>query len=383
MRAPWLPGEEHELLLHAALGRGEEVEASWRAWRQRVVLDDVDLASFRLLPLVWMNLVEHRVEDPELPRLKGIYRHAWARAQVQRHRLVEVLGLLHGAGVPTMLLKGMALLEGVYPSRAARPMDDVDVLVPVEAARRAVGLLVGRGWRILKNEPIPESRLALLHSLHLGAPEDIETDVDLHWRAVANRFHGREDFWDLAEPLEVGGVPTALPCPAHLLLHTLARAAGWSGSTPVRWVGDAVLLAARREIDWEELARAAEARHVTLTVLIGLRYVRDAFGVAVPAPVLARLERVFPPRYEQQELAERMRQTGPLQGLAFHWSHYRCLVGPAVYRPGLAGFARYLRDWWGLGSSWAVPVEALRRTLAGSRGKSGGAPAATPRADAA
>ncbi len=45
-----------------------------------------------------------------------------------------------------MLLKGAALALTVYPSFAARPMGDVDILVHPEEAQRAWQCLVDAGW---------------------------------------------------------------------------------------------------------------------------------------------------------------------------------------------------------------------------------------------
>ena len=60
----WLPTEEEELLLQAALGSGDDVARHWFEWRRRVNLDDVGTTSFRLLPLTYVNLLEYGIEDP-------------------------------------------------------------------------------------------------------------------------------------------------------------------------------------------------------------------------------------------------------------------------------------------------------------------------------
>ena len=196
----WLPTPEQELLLQAALGRGDEVSRYWPEWRRRVDLDDVELASFRLLPLAYLNLREHGIEDPDLGRLKGVYRQAWARNQLQQQGLDEALRLLHGSGIETMLLKGSALLHGVYSSPAARTMEDLDVLVAPERARRAIDTLVASGWDIFPDEVIPDSRLPLMHAVHLRRSLAEWINIDLHRRAIAWRYHGDDDFWSASTP---------------------------------------------------------------------------------------------------------------------------------------------------------------------------------------
>ena len=50
------PGPREALLLRAALFEDERGRSAWRAWRAEADLDNIDQASFRLLPLVYRNL---------------------------------------------------------------------------------------------------------------------------------------------------------------------------------------------------------------------------------------------------------------------------------------------------------------------------------------
>jgi hypothetical protein len=114
--------------------------------------------------------------------------------------------------------------------------------------------------------------------------------------------------------------------------------------------------------------RECVERRFTLNVAISLRYLQGRFA-AVPQEAIERLEQVRAPRYERRELAGRMRQTGRLAGLEFHRSNYRSVSGelPALQRA--VGFPPYLRDWWGLDSTWSVPVEGARRLVAQLRAR--------------
>ena len=358
----WLPTPEQELLLQAALGVDGEVSRHWLEWRRRVNLDDVELASFRLLPLAYLNLLEHGIEDPDLGRLKGVYRQAWARTQLQQQGLDEALRLLHGAGIETMLLKGSALLHCVYSSPAARTMEDLDVLVAPERARRAIDTLVASGWDIYPDEVIPDSRLPLMHAVHLTRQLAEWINIDLHRRAIAWRYHGDDDFWSASTPLEVRGIPTRLPSPTHLLLGALVRAGQTPGQTTIRWVPDSVLILRRLEVDWDGSCRSAFRGGSRRAWRSGCASCRDASPRSRPT-VIESLERVRAPRYERRELARRRHQTGPLAGLEFHRSNYRCVTGEHPTWQRAVQFPAYLRDWWGLGSTWSVPAEGARRLV--------------------
>ena len=64
MTSCW-PTTDQELLLRACLRTGTDAVDAWRRWRSRIDLDDVDDASFRLLPLLYRTLATLR-EDATL-----------------------------------------------------------------------------------------------------------------------------------------------------------------------------------------------------------------------------------------------------------------------------------------------------------------------------
>ena len=50
-----MPNETQELLLHAALCQDARAQAYLHAWSAAVDLDAIDLGSFRMLPLLYVN----------------------------------------------------------------------------------------------------------------------------------------------------------------------------------------------------------------------------------------------------------------------------------------------------------------------------------------
>ena len=141
------------LLLRAALLPGAEGVDAWRHWRRGADLDEIDRGSARLLPLLWFNLIANGISDEWMPRFKGIYRHSWFGNQVWMRRVREIQGLLGGTGVTPIFLKGIALANGYYANPGLRPMDDLDVLIPVERAEEGLAALEGGGWRARLERP--------------------------------------------------------------------------------------------------------------------------------------------------------------------------------------------------------------------------------------
>jgi hypothetical protein len=355
-----LPTPEQELLLQAALGSGASVGEAWAAWSSRVALDDADHSSARLLPLVYLNLERHGVDGPDLGRLKGIYRHAWAANQTRFQAAGEAMDVLAAAGIPTAPIKGLALVQRAYPNAGARPMDDVDILVPTSERDAAWTALREAGWLPAREiDEIPDSRLRLLGGVNLRRDES-PLQVDLQWEGIP--FAGRDaDLWRRVEPAEVLGRPTHLLDPAHELLVALCHGAKRESLPPVRWIPDAVLLMREHQIDWDELCRLARASRYVLVAARGLRYLRETFAAPVPPAALQELEAAPVAPFERRILRARLRQPGSLHGLAFHRDHYRQVSGRWPFWRRAAGFAPYLRDWWGLGSVLDVPAEAVRR----------------------
>ena len=93
------------------------------------------------------------------------------RAEVARRHerfaavVPRALGLLRGAGVTAVPVKGAVLCghsggSPVWPEPAARPMSDVDILVPPEQRSRAEAALAAAGWRLHSSSAFEDTYLA-------------------------------------------------------------------------------------------------------------------------------------------------------------------------------------------------------------------------------
>jgi hypothetical protein len=210
---------------------------------------------------------------------------------------------------------------------------------------------------------LPESRLPYLSGVNLRRP-DSPLEIDLHWHAIPFA-EDDDDFWRAAQPAEVLGRSTHLLSPTHELLIALRHGAKWDSPPPVRWIPDAMLLLRAYEVDWDELCRQARKRNIVLIVLHGLRYLRETFAAPIPDTVVRELAATPVAPFERRVYRARARQTGKLHGLAHHRDHYRQLSGPWPVWRRVTTFPTYLRDWWGLDSTWRVPAEAVRRVRLG------------------
>jgi hypothetical protein len=234
---PW-PTHEQTLLLRAALGTGDEAAQAYAAWRVIVDIGTIDDGSF----LLYTNLNRQGLaqSDPELGRLKGLYRHSWYRNRVTFAQLAKALTILHAAGIETMVLKGVALSLLYYRDAGARSMADCDLLVRPAQALAAFRLLEGAGWRA--DYQVTPRTIATFYEVGFNGANQVA--LDFHWFPFWGNQASGDDraFWEGAVPLTIDGVTTLAPGPTELLLHICIHGARWNMTPPFRWIADAVTL---------------------------------------------------------------------------------------------------------------------------------------------
>src|SRR5438067_951183 len=82
-----------KLLLECILSDAT-VSIEFATWERLIVFDDLDPQSFLLLPLVYLKLLENKIESGDLfLRIKSIYRRTWAENQILSKHLTRVLEL--------------------------------------------------------------------------------------------------------------------------------------------------------------------------------------------------------------------------------------------------------------------------------------------------
>jgi hypothetical protein len=150
--AAFAPTEGDATLLAFALSRDDRVER-WTAWRSAHELDDVAGVTHELLPAVYKRLEELRHPDPDLGRLRGIYRYQWTRGQ--QHRAAangahEVLGRARVWHLRPWDLDAAARIEkpGVLLLTTPR------ITVPYERSGAAIEALSAAGWTVA---PVPRA----------------------------------------------------------------------------------------------------------------------------------------------------------------------------------------------------------------------------------
>ena len=108
--------------LEAALLRGPRAIEAWERLKQQTnLLDETDIAVFRMLPMVYRNLRAEGLAEGDLGRLKGVYRQSWYRTRLALAPASRAVSTLQSAGLGPIALKGLGLIATVYPEPALRP----------------------------------------------------------------------------------------------------------------------------------------------------------------------------------------------------------------------------------------------------------------------
>jgi hypothetical protein len=328
---------------------------AWNEWLGRVGLADIDPTSQRLLPLLWDNLRRQGAdpENPDIRPLRRSYRLTLGINRMLFHEISRQLRALHGAGFPTMLLKGAASAVRYYKDHGLRPLGDFDILIPTARTEDVLRFLLTNGWDPAPRSPEaftrPYRQVAHAHEFHNRSG----WEFDLHWHVLDEccQPDADEDFWNGAIPLDLDGAPTALLNPADQLLHVCVHGVRWNDTPPLRWVADAVavLRASEHALDWDRLIIQAEKRRLILPMRTSLNYLRTLLGAPIPPGVLERLGNLPTSRLEHFEFEYKTR---PFRDRAFGylpllWCKHSRLAGDIGLPAKLWGFAPFLQKYWG------------------------------------
>ena len=359
-----LPSRAQEFLLRAALLDGPDAMRAWDTWHNQVDLDAIDGGTLRLLPLLYKNVTKLGVDDPSLGRLRGVYRQTWYRNQLIVGRIADLLRAFKTAGIETLVLKGVPLALRYYKDVAVRPMADADILIPSARARDALAVVNAAGWTPRDATATWPPRFTASQSF--GDRLGLELDLHAHVLHECLSAEADDDFWACAEPLVVGGALTRALAPIDQLLHTIAHGHRRSTVPPIRWIADvvAIVRSCPGELDWDRLLAQTRVRHLNRIVGHGLRYVRDRFGIDVPARVIAALETAPASVTERMERWARS-QPGTTRLVVETWCEYARAEGREPAWTGPLGFLRYTRDRLGADTMWRLPSAAVAKISPG------------------
>ena len=225
--------------------------------------------------------------------MEGIRKFLWVHTQMCLEPAGPALAALSEAGIPVLLTKGAARVVAQPASAHERLIRDVDVLVPLKSAERALALVRGAGWTLREPPWAMRARAAsTVAGHHAWTVTKGRGEIDLHhFSNHLNRLTGDDDgLWRRATTHQWRGATVHLPAPADALVLAVTHGVRWSRDGAADWTVDAASLIDAGTIDWDVVLAEADSRVLHAALHAGLGYLRDALGRAVPADVLRHLE---------------------------------------------------------------------------------------------
>lgn len=354
------PTPRQKLLLRAAVCGGEESVRAWRRLRPEFDLDALEAESSVLLPLVHRQLVAAGVQDPLLPKLRGMQQRTWYVNQLTLDRLGPALAAVQECGAEPLVVAGWELPAHYYGDFGVRAVTNLELLVRPEHAGRAEQALVAAGWP------------SVSRSRHRTSFKGSNGDACVIHQVLFHEFPGGDgsadtaELWDASAELDLTGIAARRLGASDELLHICLRGARLGRWPSFMWLADAmaVLDSASAEIDWDRIVESARRVRASLRLRDAVVFLRDELDAPVPDRAVERLEQVSVQRRERFA----HRATGarwPLIGPAPESLTQFVLATADRNLPGaLLRLPAFLRDEWSLERRSQVPLAAARKGIA-------------------
>lgn len=391
--------DTHSLLRIVLRSRWDAACAAWidDELRAAAVTADVDWDALveaaqqaRVAPLVYHVLREKDwLPAPTLERLRMAYFATARRNLLAFNALGQAIEHLNAHGIPTLLLKGVALALSLYKNEALRPMGDADLLVPREDVPRAVALLRELGYTTPIPEVRPGARLDYDGELFLHPNVAHAAPIDLHWNLINAPNYRRSAaeawLWESAQPVTVGAQPRTVGaqprtagaaagrvlCPEAQLIHLCAHKVLHHNETDADagglWTYDIAQLLAAHTMDWDVVLAKAQALGMIAPLQQALPAVAPAWGISLPEAVMAHLAALEPTRAERRLMRRALatNKTGARSVWANLWAMPN--VGAAARYVWHMAFpsVTYMREHYGMPNVTWLPVYYVRRWLRG------------------
>jgi hypothetical protein len=226
----------HKLLVQAAIDKGKQGRRSFEAWKNRVRMENIDYPSQKMLAAV----LHHITDDEVSQQVVKVAKFTWLRSQALLRAGLRAEQALREGGIPTAWIKGAAVLARTTTKVSERPMDDIDLLIPLDAVPQATLCLNAAGFHSLADRELVNCPDRITHNLHsLAFKDSAGAEVDLHWQVHKGTRHpaAEQGVWLRTSKAKILDKDTRVISPEDLLLHVIATN---REGNDAYWVLDAV-----------------------------------------------------------------------------------------------------------------------------------------------
>ena len=270
--------------------RDQQERAIWEAneagpdWAEYLSLVD----RHRTPALSWSAL--KRIAGLDLP--VHVQQELKARSDACRVQALKYVAVLAGilkafsrAEIPVMVLKGPILSSELYGDVGLRQSKDLDLEISLKDLPRARACLEEHGYTLESSyfpmTPRQEKRF-LQREAHIGLvdPQGSCT-LELHWSHYWDAPGEAAHRWARSVSAVWHGCPYRAMDPVDQVLYLCSHGSqhAWFRA---KWLGDLARIHAVRSVDWQAALQEAQASNRERPLLIGLRLLRDVYGLPLP-----------------------------------------------------------------------------------------------------
>jgi hypothetical protein len=274
---------------------------------EKLTQTEIDWPSFlilldrhRVAPLVYYNLkryTRNTVPVDIKSELRSRFERKAYQGLINAAELNRLYKVFQDNGIPVLPLKGSLLALQLYGNLALRHSGDIDLLIDPRQVDLADQILRKRYHRIVPAfhlTPYQKKQFDRLFQ-HVGYQHDqMNINVELHWRATYNRGFQTMDFaWlrSRAHPEPVPGSPLPAMSPEDSLLYLCAHGAlhYWYR---LFWLVDlAKAIQKYQGIDWDGLVATATKLGLVRPLVQGVILAHLFLDAPLADPVLAYARR--------------------------------------------------------------------------------------------
>lgn len=156
-----------------------------------------------LFPLVYAQLVRYReavllsnAMGEFLRKSKDLYLKGIAISARQENAEEEILSLLGGNGIQSVVIKGNAIAKEIYNDRNCRISSDIDILIRKADATAVHGILTTAGYMAEENMPLGYCLSRIHHASYHHPRNNIL--IEIHWAFGVPYFFSlhSEEIWN-------------------------------------------------------------------------------------------------------------------------------------------------------------------------------------------
>ena len=104
------PNKEEESFLKMLLSSKDDFPKLWQQWKGQVVIDSLDKATTKLIPFLYLRLKELNIENDEIKRIKGVYKHTWYKNLLVLDAARNVISLFNKASNSSTFIERIFLV---------------------------------------------------------------------------------------------------------------------------------------------------------------------------------------------------------------------------------------------------------------------------------